>query len=181
VVYTSPDMSAWTYRGFALSEWPTKPYGTFFTPWLTFNPSTNLFVLWFNAYLQGCCSGGWYVSATVAPPRRGTGCGVFLAPWAACRPLGEGRACTRGPWWYAVHSLAWVPLACACACVCLCRGVATSPDGINYTIVSLDVTGFYPDVDCNSLFVDDDGTGKVEWRGEGWVGGWVGGGGGGGG
>jgi hypothetical protein len=32
---------------------------TFFTPWVTFNKATGLFVLWFNAYLQGCCNGNW--------------------------------------------------------------------------------------------------------------------------
>ena len=38
VVYTSPDLQAWTFRGFALSDWPTKPYGTFFTPWTVYVP-----------------------------------------------------------------------------------------------------------------------------------------------
>jgi hypothetical protein len=27
VVYTSPDLLAWTFQGFALDDWPTKPYG----------------------------------------------------------------------------------------------------------------------------------------------------------
>ena len=64
VVYTSPDLSAWTFRGFAITNWSTAPYGTFFTPWAVYNPATKLFVLWFNAYLQGCCSGGWGVATS---------------------------------------------------------------------------------------------------------------------
>lgn len=62
VVYTSPDMEAWTFRGFALEDWPTKPYGTFFVPFVVFNEATQQFVLWFNAYLQGCCAGGFGVA-----------------------------------------------------------------------------------------------------------------------
>jgi hypothetical protein len=104
VVYTSPDMSAWTFRGFAVSDWPTKPYGTFFTPWAVFNERTQLFVLWFNAYLGGCCAGNW--------------------------------------------------------------GVATSADGVNFTVVSLDVVPKYGVVDCNSLLVDDDGTAYVLYTSE---------------
>jgi hypothetical protein len=104
VTYTSPDLLSWTYQGFALSNWSTAPYGTFFTPWVVFNPSTNLFVMWFNAYLQGCCAGGW--------------------------------------------------------------GVATSPDGIHFDIVSLNETGAYAVVDCNGLFVDDDGTGYMVYTSE---------------
>ena len=53
VVYTSPDFESWTFRGFALHDWPTKPYGTFFTPWVVYNKATSTFVLWFNAYLHG--------------------------------------------------------------------------------------------------------------------------------
>jgi hypothetical protein len=68
-----------------LNDWPTKPYGTFFTPFAVFNAATNQFVLWFNAYLNGCCNGGW--------------------------------------------------------------GVATSTNGINFTLVSLNETGQYPLVD----------------------------------
>ncbi len=99
VVYTSPDMSAWTYQGEALADWPTKPYGTFFTPWATLNKATGQVVLWFNAYLAGCCNGNF--------------------------------------------------------------GVATSADGIHFTVVSLNTTGGYAVEDCNSLFVDDDGTAYV--------------------
>ena len=96
VVYTSPDFAAWTFRGFAISEWPTRPFGTFFTPWVVFNKATSQFVMWFNAYLNGCCSGNW--------------------------------------------------------------GVATSTDGIAYTLASLDVVPTYASADCNSVMVDDDGT-----------------------
>lgn len=96
VVYTSPDLANWTYQGYALDDWPTKPYGTFFTPWVVFNKATSQFVLWFNAYLNGCCNGNW--------------------------------------------------------------GVATSRDGIHFTVVSMNVSGTYGGVDCNGLFVDDDGT-----------------------
>lgn len=52
VVYTSPDLSAWTFRGFALNSWPNQPFGTFFTPWVVYNKQTSEFVLWFNAYLE---------------------------------------------------------------------------------------------------------------------------------
>jgi beta-xylosidase len=55
--------------------------------------------MWFNAYLNGCCNGGW--------------------------------------------------------------GVASSTNGINFTLVSLNETGAYPEVDGNGLFVDDDGTGYL--------------------
>lgn len=108
VVYTSPDLASWTYHGPAIADWPTKPYGTFFTPWAVFNEVTQLYVLWFNAYLSGCCDGGW--------------------------------------------------------------GVATSSDGLNFTVVSLNETGAYPQVDCNGLFVDDDGTGYLLYSSEG---GWL--------
>lgn len=104
VVYSSPDLNAWTFRGFALSNWSTAPYGTFFTPWTVFNKQTGLFVMWFNAYMNGCCAGGW--------------------------------------------------------------GVATSSDGVNFSIVSLNETGKYAVVDCNGLFVDDDGTGYMIYTSE---------------
>ena len=96
VVYTSPDMESWSYQGEALDDWPTKPYGTFFTPWAIFDKSTNQFVLWFNAYLHGCCDGNW--------------------------------------------------------------GVATSSDGIHFTLQTTSMTGKYSTPDCNALFVDDDGS-----------------------
>jgi len=48
--------------GFSLNDWPTKPYGTFFTPWTVYNYKTNKFVMWFNAYMNGCCEGGWGVA-----------------------------------------------------------------------------------------------------------------------
>ena len=95
VVYTSPDFESWTFRGFAISEWPTKPFGTFFTPWVVYNKATSKFVLWFNAYLHGCCDGQW--------------------------------------------------------------GVAESDDGVNFTLISLDVVPTYSSADCNSVLVDDDG------------------------
>jgi len=58
-----------------------------------------MFVAWFNAYPNGCCSGNF--------------------------------------------------------------GVAQSKDGIQFEIVSLNVEPLYTSVDCNGLFVDDDGTGYV--------------------
>ena len=64
VVYTSPDLQAWTFRGFVLSDWPTKPYGTFFTPWAVYDKASQTFVLWFNAYLNGCCAGNWGVATS---------------------------------------------------------------------------------------------------------------------
>ena len=65
VVYTSPDLVSWTPRGFAISNWSTAPYGTFFTPWTVYNAQTSTFVMWFNAYLNGCCAGGWGVATSV--------------------------------------------------------------------------------------------------------------------
>lgn len=65
VVYTSPDMAAWTFRGFALQNYSGAPYGTFFTPWVAFNPATQRFVLYFNAYLHGCCEGNWGVATSI--------------------------------------------------------------------------------------------------------------------
>lgn len=75
------------------------PPGTYFTPFGVYNPKTEMFVVWFNAYIHGCCNGNF--------------------------------------------------------------GVAQSKDGIHFEIVSLNVTGYYSEVDCNGLFVDDDGTGYV--------------------
>ena len=63
-VYTSPDLAAWTFAGFALTNYSGMPYGTFFTPWAAYNPKTNMFVLWFNAYLHGCCEGNWGVATS---------------------------------------------------------------------------------------------------------------------
>jgi len=40
-------------------------------------------------------------------------------------------------------------------------GIATSSDGIIFTLVHANVTGKYKDVDCNGLFVDDNGTGYI--------------------
>jgi hypothetical protein len=63
VVYTSTDFVSWSFGGFVLDEWPTKPYGTFFTPWVIFQKRTDTFVMYFNAYFNGCCNGNW-ASAT---------------------------------------------------------------------------------------------------------------------
>lgn len=92
VVYTSTDMMAWTYHGEVLSDWPTKPFGTFFTPWAVYDKASAKFVLWFNAYMHGCCTGEW--------------------------------------------------------------GVATSTDGISFTLQTTTMSGKYSVVDCNALFVD---------------------------
>jgi len=64
VVYTSPDMATWSNRGLAFTNWSTYPYGTFFTPWVIFNERTQMFVMWFNAYLHGCCEGAWGVATS---------------------------------------------------------------------------------------------------------------------
>ena len=96
VVYTSIDLMVWEYRGFVLQDWPSKPNGTFFTPWAVYNRATQRFVLWFNAYEQGCCTGNW--------------------------------------------------------------GVATSVDGVNFSVLTMNQGGKYAVVDGNGLFVDDDGT-----------------------
>jgi hypothetical protein len=95
VVYTSPDLMTWTNHGEVLRDYPSKPYGTFFTPWAIYNKRTSQFVLYFNAYLRGCCEGNW--------------------------------------------------------------GVATSSDGISFTLQTTSLAGEYAVVDCNALFVDDDG------------------------
>jgi hypothetical protein len=104
VVYTSPDLMAWTYQGEVLNDWPTKPYGTFFTPWAVYDKGTSTFVLWFNAYLHGCCAGDW--------------------------------------------------------------GVATSQDGIHFTLQTTSMVGQYAVVDCNALFVDDDGAAYMLYTSE---------------
>lgn len=77
-----------------------KPYGTQFTPWVVYNKQTQTFVLWFNAYLNGCCAGNF--------------------------------------------------------------GVATSTDGLNFTLLSSNIAGTYSAVDCNALFIDDDGVRRAE-------------------
>ena len=64
VVYTSTDLVAWENRGFAINDWPTKPYGTFFTPFAVYDKHTETFVLWFNAYLHGCCEGNFGVATS---------------------------------------------------------------------------------------------------------------------
>lgn len=103
-VYTSPDMVSWTPRGEAISDWPTKPYGTFFTPFAIYNKPTQTFVLYFNAYLNGCCEGNW--------------------------------------------------------------GIATSTDGIHFTLQTTNAVGKYSVVDCNALMVDDDGTAYLAYTSE---------------
>ena len=45
-------------------SWPTAPNGTFFTPWAVVNPATRKVVLWFNAYMDGCCVGNWGVASS---------------------------------------------------------------------------------------------------------------------
>lgn len=102
VIYSSPDMSAWRFEGFALSG--VGPYGTFFTPWLLYNERTDTFVLWFNAYIHGCCEGNW--------------------------------------------------------------GVATSRNGTSFDVISLNTSGAFAVVDCNALFVDDDGSAYLFYTSE---------------
>jgi hypothetical protein len=45
-------------------------------------------------------------------------------------------------------------------------GIGESDDGINYTFVSLNTTGTYGIADCNSILIDDDGTGYVLYSSE---------------
>jgi hypothetical protein len=104
VVYTSPDLQAWTYRGEIFSTWPNAPFGTFFTPWAVYDTATQTFVLWFNAYEHGCCLGNW--------------------------------------------------------------GVATSADGLAFSVLSMNVSGKYGEVDCNAIMIDDDGTGYLLYTSE---------------
>jgi hypothetical protein len=99
VVYTSPDLTTWTNRGEAFQTWPNFPYGTFFTPWGVYDDVHNRFVVWFNAYENGCCDGNW--------------------------------------------------------------GVAVSDDGVSFEVLSMNTTGKYAEVDCNSILIDDDGTGYL--------------------
>jgi len=95
-VYTSSDLVSWVHEGPMLID---APNGTYFTPFVVYNSKTNMFVAWFNAYPNGCCSGSF--------------------------------------------------------------GVAKSSNGINFAIVTLTEVPKYPLVDCNALFVDDDGTAYV--------------------
>lgn len=104
VVYTSSDLVTWTNKGEVFSTWPNYPYGTFFTPWAVYDKIRNRFVLWFNAYVHGCCEGNW--------------------------------------------------------------GVATSDDGLHFTVLSMNVSGTYASVDCNSILMDDDGTGYLLYTSE---------------
>jgi len=99
VVYTSLDLLTWTYRGEIFSTWPNYPYGTFFTPWAVYNHQTNQVVIWFNAYIHGCCDGNW--------------------------------------------------------------GVGISDNGLNFNVLSMNISGKYGQVDCNSILIDDDGTGYL--------------------
>jgi hypothetical protein len=48
-----------------------------------------------------------------------------------------------------------------CSCGIGNFGVAQSPNGTHFTIISLNQTGVYPLVDGNALFVDDDNTAYV--------------------
>jgi hypothetical protein len=57
-VYTSTDLVTWTDQGFIFQD---APEGTYYTPFAVFNQKTNMFVIWFNAYVGGCCSGNWGV------------------------------------------------------------------------------------------------------------------------
>jgi hypothetical protein len=64
VVYTSTDLMAWINHGEVFTTWPNFPYGTFFTPWAIYDPARDQFVLWFNAYENGCCLGDWGVATS---------------------------------------------------------------------------------------------------------------------
>ena len=89
---------------FSHSHPPFPRYCPLSTPWAVYDKRQNLFVLYFNAYIHGCCEGNW--------------------------------------------------------------GVATSADGIHFDILSMDVHGKYAEVDCNSVFVDDDGAGYLLYTSE---------------
>ena len=48
-VYRSPDLEHWQFAGELLEE---PPRGTYFRPYVVFNPTTQKYVLWFNWYPQ---------------------------------------------------------------------------------------------------------------------------------
>ena len=60
-VYSSPTLASGTWVNHGRLDvlgnwsWPTKPVGTFYTPWAVVNPATGKVVLWFNAYMNGAC------------------------------------------------------------------------------------------------------------------------------
>jgi len=58
ILYTSDDMVIWTNMGTILQNEP----GSQFTPWVVYNPTTNMYVLWYNNYANGCCSGNFGVA-----------------------------------------------------------------------------------------------------------------------
>jgi len=68
VLYTSPNLVTWTNHGFALNNAPT---GTYYTPFMIYNEKTQNFVIWFNAYLGGCCAGNFGVAQSSDPVRNG--------------------------------------------------------------------------------------------------------------
>jgi hypothetical protein len=136
VVYTSPDLVTWTFRGFAFSSWPTMPYGTFFTPWVVYDKTRNKFVMWLNAYLNGCCE-------------------AFRGRAQRCRCAGRPHSRPVPP-----------PPTPPPPAGTGNFGIGESDDGLSYTFTSLDTTGTYAIADCNSLLVDDDGTGYVLYSSE---------------
>ena len=64
-VYSSPTMESGSWEDHGDLDvvgnwsWPTKPHGTFFTPWAVVDPKTKRVVMWFNAYMNGCCDGNF--------------------------------------------------------------------------------------------------------------------------
>jgi hypothetical protein len=66
-IWTSPDLSSgsWAYVGLAF-EWSARPAGILYRPDAMFNPSTGLWVLWFNLDVPG--GGGVYITCTSASP-----------------------------------------------------------------------------------------------------------------
>lgn len=59
--WSSRDLVTWHDEGPSIVD---APEGAFFTPWVAFNPATQQYVLWFNAYLHGCCAGDWGVAVS---------------------------------------------------------------------------------------------------------------------
>jgi beta-xylosidase len=73
-LYTSPDLSEWTYRGVVFQMSAAKNQGILFCPKVLFNPKTKKWVLWYN-YLP--VSGGGFSQSLYAVATSDTPNGPF--------------------------------------------------------------------------------------------------------
>jgi len=68
-LFTSPDLSTWTFRGHIWEMAKSPINGILFCPKVIYNPKTTMFVMWFNWITPDAdFSGSWYAAATSSSP-----------------------------------------------------------------------------------------------------------------